>query len=1279
MKNWLRKLARRPEQSPPDQEAIGAWLREAFDHQAQGDIEDAQRIYRRILEHAPAHATALHLLGTIARQDGREDEAIDLLQKAAEARPNDAEIWFSLAGVYFDQSRYPLAAEAFAAGLALEPDFSNMRNNLAVSLIEAWRIEEGVAELKRLRAENYDSPQTQNCFGRVYRECGRIDEAVAEYRKALATQPESHNAWDNFLLTLNYSQHVSPTELYAEHRRYGAKFAKPYDAPVAKPLSGRRLRVGYVSPDFRLHVVACFFEPILLNHDRERFEVFCYYNHRIEDQVTERLRSIAEHWLDCIHISDDELAKRIRDDGIDILVDLAGHTADNRLPVFALKPAPLQATYLGYPSTTGLAAIDYRFTDAWADPPGESDRLCTEQLVRLPRSYFCYRPLDDSPEVGALPALANGWITFGCFNNFPKVSEQFLEAVARILRRVPNARLLLKARPLDLPEVAAGVREKFAKWGIDAARLELRGWAPKILHHLAIYNEVDIALDSFPYNGATTTCEALWMGVPVVSVVGNRHAARAGSSLLHAAGLEDLLAQTIDEYVETAVRLAGDVDRVAGLRAGLRERMRASPLMDGPGLARAFEASYLELWQRKLDELSAAAGQEGDSTATLLGEAAEQRRAGRMLQAEEAYKQVLRRQPDQLEALTAVWDMAYESGDPGVAVDWLSRGVARSPHDARLRYMLGCSLQGQGKLADAAATFAKAIELDPGMAKAHNNLGCTLEAAGDIAGAVQSYQRAIALDSRLAVASYNLGNAWRKAGNERQAIEHFRWALSLEPRHADWQCNLGNALYQRLLLDEAEAAYRACLEIDPRFAAAHNGLALALVALGRVDEAEASYRKAIDAEADASGIHSGLLLTLHYRHGNDAERLFQSHVAWAKAHHKNVGWMGARSPAELVASGGRRLNIGYLSGDFARHPVAHFIEGVLAAHDRRQFNIFCYSGVAFPDSVTERMRDLCEHWRDVSMADEGWIVNRMYADGIDILVDLGGHTADKLLRLLMHKPAPLQATWLGYPNTTGLREVDFRFTDAYADPQGETDRFHTEKLVRLEHGFLCYRPPEDSPEPGEVPSLAAGHVTFGCFNNLAKITPEMIGLWSRLLGRLPGSRLMLKAYGLSAESARRDFAARFATHGVGDRQLLLCTPDSSHAGHMAKYNEVDVALDVFPYHGATTTCEALWMGVPVITLAGATHVSRVGVSILNRAGLAELVAQSPDAYVEIACALALDVERRRSLRSGLRERLMNSPLLDADSFTRGIEAAYRRMWVDYVAAHREPRAGAAVA
>jgi predicted SAM-dependent methyltransferase len=259
----------------------------------------------------------------------------------------------------------------------------------------------------------------------------------------------------------------------------------------------------------------------------------------------------------------------------------------------------------------------------------------------------------------------------------------------------------------------------------------------------------------------------------------------------------------------------------------------------------------------------------------------------------------------------------------------------------------------------------------------------------------------------------------------------------------------------------------------------------------------------------------------------------------------------------------------------------------------------------------------------------------------------------------------VQVTWLGYPDTTGLAAVDYRLTDAYADPAGQSESFHTETLLRLPAGFLCYQPVADSPEVGAPPSADAGRVTFGSFSYLAKVMPSMIALWARLLGALPQARLMLKSYGLSAESARRDVLAQFAQHGIAAERLVLLRPEDSMAGHLARYGEVDIALDSFPYNGTTTTFEALWMGVPVVTLAGKSHVSRVGLSILSRLGLDELVAQSPDDYIDKAVALANDAARRRELRRTLRPRLQGSPLLDAAAFTRGLEAAYAGMWAGF--------------
>lgn len=1260
--SWLAGILGRkpPLASAPDRETLDAWLRTGYDHATRADVEEAQRLYRKILEHDPRDADALYFLGLIASNDGREMEAADLFRQAIDVRPDDPAFWYALGMALHDLRRVSEAVDAFRSGLALQPENTTVRNNLAAALIELGRDDEAREEMERVLAAGFESGQLQYNLGNVFRHHARIDQAIAACRRAVELVPNDAHAFTNLLLTLNYSENHDAAALFAEHQRFGARFARPYVEPQTDRAWPRRLRVGYVSPDFRSHVVAFFVEPILAHHDRERFEIFCYYNHRWEDAVTERLRGLVDHWVHCVYMTDAELIERIRADGIDILVDLAGHTGDNRLAVFAAKPAPVQASYLGYPNTTGLPAVDYRITDARADPHGEADRLSVERLLRPWPTYFCYRPPPDCPEVTPLPASAAGRVTFGCFNNLPKVSNAFLDTAARILAAVPGSRLVLKSKPLGIAHVADAVQERFVRAGIDLARVDLRGWEAKVGNHLAAYGSIDIALDTFPYNGATTTCEALWMGVPVVTLTADRHAGRMGSSLLNAVALAELVASNADEYVEKSVALAADLSRLSSLRNGLRTRVRQSPLMDETGFTRALERCYVEVWEKKIKPQGKPATLGEETIARLLREGAELRAAGKKLEAEQAYKQVLLDRPDELEALTGLWDLSYETGNDGAAVEWLRRALAVNDHVARLHYMMGCSVLGEGNAADAAASFRRALELDPSMAKAHNNLGFALEVMGQLQEAGQSYRSAIDLDPGLADALYNLGNIYRQLGDATQAAQYIRQALKVESGRADWKCNLGDVLYHDLQLDAAVQSYSAALAIDPGYARACAGRAQAHQALGFADLAEADFRKALELQPDNPHLRSDRLLSLHYRPQEQPQALFEEHLSWAQRHARGLGGQAVRAQHERRLD--RRLNIGYVSPDFKRHSVACFIEPVLAAHDRSKVRVFCYSGVAFPDEVTQRMRALCDEWRDIARVNDDWVAERIRADRIDILVDLAGHTGEGRMLLFAREPAPLQVTWLGYPDTTGLAALDYRLTDAVADPQGMTERFHTEKLVRLASGFLCYGPPAESPEVGELPLLKAGRVTFGCFNNLPKVNLSTIALWAQLLKAAPDARLVLKSFGLSAESARSALRERFSAHGLDPERVELRGPETSFAAHLAKYHEIDIALDVFPYNGATTTCEALWMGVPVVTLAGKTHMSRVGASVLSRIGLADLVADTAEAYVQKALQLAADVDRLRELRAALRERMRSSPLLDAQGFARGLEAAYGEMW-----------------
>src|SRR5262249_23793600 len=435
--------------------------------------------------------------------------------------------------------------------------------------------------------------------GVLLKESGRLAESLAVHRHTVELDPRLPAGRSNLLYTLNYDETVSRDALYAEHVAWGNSVRFPIGGSrfANAPDPARRLRIGYVSGDFRHHSVAFFFAPLLDARGRTAVEVFLYSNDARADRMTAWLRERADHWVPIHHLSDELAAARIREDAIDILVDLSGHTSHNRMMLFARKPAPLAVTWLGYPNTTGLPAIDYRFTDAVADPPGEADRLHTERLVRLARGFLCYRAPDDAGSVAPLPALGAGHVTFGSFNNVAKLSPATIALWARLLREVSGSRLLLKASQFKDRGTRERIAAAFAAAGIDRKRVTVLPPQATTAEHLAAYGRVDIALDPLPYNGTATTCEALWMGGPVATLRGERHAARVGASILTARGLEDLIAQTPDEYVATAVKLARERDALAMLRAGLRERMRASPLCDGAGFARAIEGAYRAMWR----------------------------------------------------------------------------------------------------------------------------------------------------------------------------------------------------------------------------------------------------------------------------------------------------------------------------------------------------------------------------------------------------------------------------------------------------------------------------------------------------------------------------------------------------------------------------------------------------------------------------------------------------------------------------------------------------------
>jgi protein O-GlcNAc transferase len=529
--------------------------------------------------------------------------------------------------------------------------------------------------------------------------------------------------------------------------------------------------------------------------------------------------------------------------------------------------------------------------------------------------------------------------------------------------------------------------------------------------------------------------------------------------------------------------------------------------------------------------------------------------------------------------------------------------------------------------------------------------------SGDFDRAEEAYRSVIKIEPGIRSAHNNLGQIMLHRRKLAQAEKCFRAAISLREDDPAVHVNLGVALMQQLRYADAIAACETALRLDPNHHGAGNNLAGLLKDLGRFDEAIALYRRLADSHDAAS--YSNYLLSLHYGNLLDPRAMFAEHKAWTERFtrglpRKKRTYANSRNPD-------RRLKIGYLSSDFRFHPVAYFIGAILARHDRAQFDVFCFSTSKGSDRMMKMLQAMPMNWRDVGFLDDAALAKAIVKEQIDILIDLGGHTAENRMMTMARKPAPVQMTYLGYPDTTGLETVDYRVTDNWADPPGSDD-LATEKLVRIPGGFVAYRAPADAPPVTKLPAETSGWFTFGSLNNLAKISPDSLRLWAQVLDAVPRSRLLLKSKLLDDPETRALLTKRCASFGIEDDRLLIRGSSKTMIGVMSAYEEVDVALDPTPYNGTTTTCEALWMGVPVITLRGDRHSARVGTSILNAVGLGGLVASTTEGYVQIAASLAKSATELAKMRANLREQLRHSPLLDAGRLTRELEAVYRNAW-----------------
>lgn len=642
------------------------------------------------------------------------------------------------------------------------------------------------------------------------------------------------------------------------------------------------------------------------------------------------------------------------------------------------------------------------------------------------------------------------------------------------------------------------------------------------------------------------------------------------------------------------------------------------------------------------------------------------RQLGNLEDAIAAYGQALRIDPDYPEAHFNLGNALVAAGKPAEAINAYARALRTTPDHARARVnlglayaQLGVALTNQSNYEAAATAFAEAIALNPDGAETHYNLGNVRKCQGRLDDAASSYARAIALNPSLAEAHSNLGNTLAELGRLDEAVIAHSRAIAIKPASAEMHFNLGNALKDRNKPAAAAAAYKQALAVDPNHAGANANLGIVLMNQGQIDEAIAAYTKAVTLRPDDSDTFSNLLFCRNYDARLTPAELFSVHSEWdarysapfpLPANHTND-----RTP-------GRRLRVGYVSPDFRTHSVGYFLAPLFERRARNDFEVFCYADVLKPDVTTDRLRNLADHWLSTVGMPHDAMARRIQSDRIDILVDLAGHTSHNRLRVFARKPAPVQVTYLGYSNTTGVRAIDYRLVDDITDPSGAADAAAAETLYRLPGGFLCYSAPKDAPQPSQPPCLNTGTVTFGSFNNPAKVSDPTFDVWARLLTELPDARLLLKGKPFADDATRATFLSRLAERGIARERVELISWLPSMTAHLALYERIDVALDPFPYNGTTTTCEALWMGVPVVTLQGDRHSARVGASLLTQTGMTDCITGSLDDYVRAALALANDQVKLKQLRRDLRRRVAASSLCDADAFARKLENAYRSMW-----------------
>ena len=1344
----------------------------------------------------PCEALVYSDQGNEIQKSERYEEALWYYDKALALKPDYDEAHFNRAIALKKLKRYHEALLSYDRVLALKPDYAEACSNRGNVLTALGRCDEAVLSYDRALVLKPDYARAYANRGVALQELKQYDEAILSYDKALALQPDydflfaeclflkmrmcEWSDFDQQVLHLcgkieRHERASTPFPVLAMTDSLllqkeaaliyvGAKHAHALSLEtIAKRARHDKIRIGYYSADFHNHATSHLMAELFETHDRRRYELFAFsFGPERHDGMRERITAAFDHFIDVRTQSDSDVAQLSRKLEIDIAVDLKGFTTDSRTGIFALRAAPIQVNYLGYPGTMGAEYVDYLIADATLIPES-SQAYYTEKVVYLPDSYQvndAKRRISERVFTREELGLPETGFVFSCFNNNYKINPAVFDGWMRILAHVEGSLLWLFE---DNPQAASNLRKEAARRGVEKERLIFAKRIPPY-EHLARIRSADLFLDTFPCNAHTTASDALWAGLPLLTLAGESFASRVAASLLNAMQLPELITASQEEYEALAIALATNPEKLGQIRHKLEQNRLTTPLFDTRLFTRNLEEAYSRMYERFQADLPpehivVKRGVSTRDTALMLRSALLMHQQGCLEEAEVLYKEIVQSYPEHFDALRLLaiiaaqqkkfqqslvlfdkalslhpdhatslnnqgvvfqelhrFDEALCCYDKALSVkaDYaeasLNRGVvlrelrrfdeavlsydkalANNAHNPRIWFHRGNALQELKRFEEAVLSYERALAINPDYAGAHSNRGIALQELKRYEEAVLSYERALALNPFYTLAYANLGNSLQRLKRFGEAVLSYDKAIALKADYAEACSNRGVALQELQRYEEALVSYDNALLIKPDYAEASYNRGISLQELKRYAEALASYERAFVLKPDYDFL-CGMCLNTKMLMCDWSD--FEHHVSrlFSKIEHsekaatpfsllsisdslllqKKVAMIYAEdtylSPHVSLTIPRRarhdKIRIGYYSADFHDHATAYLMAELFELHDRSRFEIIAFSfGPDRQDEMRKRVASAFDRFFDVRSRSDKEVALLSRNLEIDIAVDLKGFTQDSRCSIFSLRAAPIQVSYLGYPGTMGASYIDYLIADKTLIPESSRHGY-IEKIVYLPDSYQVNDTKRVIAEKlftREELGLPENGFVFCCFNNNYKITPDTFDGWMRILRQVEGSVLwLLEDNATAADNLRNEAMQR----GV-DAERIVFAKRMPLSEHLARHRSADLFLDTFPCNAHTTASDALWAGLPLLTLAGESFASRVAASLLNAMQLPELITCAQDEYESRATALALDPERLRAIRGKLERNRLTTPLFDTEWFTRHIEAAYTAMYERY--------------